>query len=166
MTTKLQLQVIEFMREVAHQRVEPVPTIPDVGTVRLRVMLVIEEALEFLEACFGQVPEKLLIEEMIRNTINAREMRVNLEEVADALGDLDYVSEGSRLAFGIEGGSVADEIHRTNMLKVGGEVREGKTLKPRQWEKPKIEEILAKQNVGDILTVGEILNSLERNHEI
>jgi len=160
--SKLQSQVISFM-QLFNQKIEPVPTIPEAGVVRLRVMLVVEEALELLEACFGQVPEKLLIEELVRNTMNAREPKVDLAAVADALGDLDYVSEGARLAFGIEGESVADAIHASNLEKVGGKVLEGgKVGKPKQWTPPDIEGILFKQNSGELPTVqSKMLHYLE-----
>lgn len=164
-SSKLQSQVIEFM-QLFDQKIEPEPSIPDPKTVRLRVMLVLEEALEFLEACFGSLPEKMIVEEMIRERINRREPKVSLEKVADALGDLDYVSEGARLAFGLDGESIADEIHRTNLLKVGGRVREGKQLKPLQWEPPKIEEILAKQNSKELPTVGDRLMALKPEAEV
>ncbi len=67
-------------------------------------------------------------------------------EFADACGDLDYVIEGARLTLGINGKPVADEIHRTNLAKVGGPIRDdGKRLKPEGWTPPDIAGELRKQ---------------------
>jgi predicted HAD superfamily Cof-like phosphohydrolase len=157
----LQSQVIEF-HKLFGQAIEPVPTIPSRKVVALRVMLVIEEALEFLESCVGSVPEKLLIEEMVRNVLNVREPKVDLAGVADALGDLDYVVEGSRLAFGIDGESIADAIHASNIEKIGGKLRQdGKQGKPSNWTPPDIEGVLFKQNSGELPSVADRLEELE-----
>ena len=60
--------------------------------------------------------------------------------------DLDYVVEGTRLEFEIDGGPIAVEVHRSNMAKVGGPVREdGKRLKPPGWTPPDIAGELRKQ---------------------
>ena len=118
---------------------------------------------EFLEALYGSQPEWEMCKSMVANVLLTKEPKVNLAEVADALGDLDYVVEGSRLAFGIDGESVADEIHRSNMLKVGGKVCEGKQLKPLQWQKPDIEGVLMKQASGELPNVGARLDSWERD---
>jgi predicted HAD superfamily Cof-like phosphohydrolase len=158
--SKLQRQVIAF-HQLFNQPIEPVPTIPDRKVISLRVMLVVEEALEFVEACMGQVPEKMLIEEMIRNVLNQRQPKPDLAKIADALGDTDYVVEGARLAFGIDGESVADAIHEANMAKVGGKVIEGKQMKPKQWTPPNIEGVLFKQNAGELLSVADRLREIE-----
>lgn len=163
MSSKLQSQVAAFMKE-GGQSIEPVPTIPSRKTVALRVNLVIEEAVELLEACYGQLPEKQIIIEMVRNVTLVREPRVDLAEAADAFGDLDFVSEGGRLAFGIEGESVADAIFEANMKKLDGkrvELVSGKIGKPSQWQKPDIEGVLFKQNSGGLPSVGDRLRELE-----
>ena len=157
---EIQRQVIEF-HKLFNQPIEPVPTVPDRKTISLLVMLVIEEALEFLEGCMGSVPEKAIIEEMVRNVLNVRQPKPDLAKIADALGDLDYVVEGSRLSFGIDGDSVADAIHKSNMAKVGGAVREGKQMKPLQWTPPDIEGVLFKQNAGELPSVGDRLKEIE-----
>ena len=49
-------------------------------------------------------------------------------------------------AFGIDLEPYYDEVHRTNMLKVGGSKREdGKILKPKGWQPPRIAEMLEQQ---------------------
>ena len=65
---------------------------------------------------------------------------------ADALADLDYVIEGTRLEFGIDGWPIAQAVHKSNMAKVGSKVREdGKILKGPDWTPPDIAGELRKQ---------------------
>jgi len=161
--SQLQSQVLEFMK-LGGQAIEPVPTIPSRKVISLRVMLVIEEALEFFEGCYGNVPEIMIVTEMLRNVTLVREPRVDMAAVADALGDLDFVSEGARLAFGIDGESVADAIFEANRKKVEGKVAmlaSGKIGKPSQWSKPDIEGVLFKQNAGELPCVADRLKNLE-----
>jgi len=67
-------------------------------------------------------------------------------ELADAIGDLKYVLEGTNLAFGIDGEPIWDAIQAANMAKAGGRVDEhGKRLKPPGWTPPDIEGELVKQ---------------------
>jgi hypothetical protein len=55
----------------------------------------------------------------------------------------DRAGPGTAVEFGIDIQPFFDEVHRTNMLKVGGTTREdGKTLKPPGWEPPRIREML------------------------
>lgn len=76
-------------------------------------------------------------------------MNVDLVEFADALADLDYVIEGTRLEFGINGAPIAAEVHRSNLSKLGPNgpmLREdGKILKPPGWTPPDIAGELRKQ---------------------
>lgn len=71
----------------------------------------------------------------------------NLVEVADALGDLVYVIYGMALAYGIDLDKVLEEIHRSNMTKLGedGKVikrEDGKVLKGPNYQKPDIAKVL------------------------
>jgi predicted HAD superfamily Cof-like phosphohydrolase len=85
-------------------------------------------------------------ESIILTAIADDEIRVDLPELADALADLDYVVEGARLEFGINGAPIATEVHRANMAKLDGPVREdGKKQKPEGWKPPDIESELRKQ---------------------
>ena len=75
----------------------------------------------------------------------ARALRAgDLVEVVDGCCDLQYVTLGAADACGVPLGAFFDEVHRTNMLKVGGPRREdGKVCKPEGWEPPKIAMMLA-----------------------
>ena len=69
-----------------------------------------------------------------------------MSEFADGLADMEYVCEGSFLAFGIHSGPIHAEVQRSNMAKVGGQRREdGKILKPVGWTPPDIAGEIEKQ---------------------
>jgi predicted HAD superfamily Cof-like phosphohydrolase len=72
-----------------------------------------------------------------------------LAKIADDLGDIDYVVEGTRLEFGIDGASVAAEIHRANMSKRWDDGRfhseNGKVVKSPFWTPPDIDAVLLRQ---------------------
>jgi predicted HAD superfamily Cof-like phosphohydrolase len=120
----MQRLVEEFMKAMG-QDVLKCPSIPLKGIQYLRMSLIDEEFAELDEA----------IEEN------------DLVKIADALGDLLYVVYGTCAAYGIDIEPVFREIHRSNMTKVGGPVREdGKRLKPEGYTPPCIHPILEEQN--------------------
>ena len=103
----------------------------------LRAALIAEEFFELLLALGIFVSPSAI--EHIRASIEHPIGETDLPALADAMADLDYVVEGTRLAFGIDGRPIAWEVHRANMAKIGGPRREdGKILKPEGWEPPDI----------------------------
>lgn len=156
MKKTLREQVREFHDRVLRTESPSAPTVPDQKEVRVRLRLIAEEFCELLESvidlnCEGAHLRAATAETMatIRSEVDAivtcGPIRVDLPELADALGDLDYVIEGTRQAFGIDGGPVADEIHRTNMAKINGRIVNGKLQKPEGWRPPDIAAILKAQ---------------------
>lgn len=173
--TRLQRQLIEFHRTFEHPILDS-PTIPSDERVRLRASLVIEEALKLIEALFGE--DDLLDDarDSLHRVIARDTVKVDLVAAADALADIDYVVEGTRLEFGINGEPIADEVHHSNMAKsircgrcVGsgkadvpletcgfckgvGRItmkrEDGKTLKPAEWTPPNIKGELEAQGRG------------------
>lgn len=176
--SKLRRQVKEFHHVFEHPIVDK-PTVPSDARVRFRARFIVEEALESIEALFD-LDERILLggpaREVVEGArsylaalIDRAKVRVDLVELADGLADLDYVVEGTRLEFGIDGGPVADEVHRSNMAKsspcaacTGARVyhkclvcqgtgrvhrkrSDGKTLKPENWTPPDIAGELKKQ---------------------
>lgn len=117
-------QVQEFHRAFKAWE-EPYPHFPPDGTVTaMRVNLIGEECLELVNA----IEDKDLV------------------ETADALADLLYVVYGAAIAFGIDIRPVFDEVHRSNMAKVGGPTRaDGKILKPEGWKPPDVKGIIEGQ---------------------
>lgn len=137
-------QVREFHEAFDH----PVRTTPnaDVAERVLRMNLIQEEVTEL-----GEALDLFWVEDDMGNVLwrayahNPHE--VNTVEVADALADIDYVVQGAALTFGIPHDAVFDEVHRSNLAKVGGPVRaDGKKLKPEGWTPPDIAGVLYGSN--------------------
>jgi predicted HAD superfamily Cof-like phosphohydrolase len=128
--TKLQRQVLEFHKVFDHP-VAGSPIIPSAARVRFRAAFIVEECLEFLEACFDassvaipagnqDVTAGMLLNsarENLKALIAESRIAVDLPLAVDALADIDYVVEGTRLEFGVNGEPIADEVHRANMTK-------------------------------------------------
>lgn len=147
--SRLQQQVIEF-HEAMEIPIIDYPQVPAVPRVRLRARLVVEECLELVESLFEDerfAPEMLVARRVLARVINEARVAVNMADAADALADIDYVVEGTRIEFGIHGDPIADEVHRANMAKVGGPKREsdGKQLKPEGWRPPDVKGRLHEQ---------------------
>ena len=157
----VQAQVIAFHQAFDHPIAES-PTIPNDARVRLRARLIVEECLESIEALFAansrvrgefdhraSVHARTYLHEArhrLEAIIDQADVEVSLIGFADGLADLDYVVEGARLEFGINGAPIAKEVHRSNMAKRGGEKRpDGKTLKPEGWTPPDIAGVLELQ---------------------
>jgi predicted HAD superfamily Cof-like phosphohydrolase len=117
--TKLQRQVLEFHRVFDHPTADS-PTIPADDRVRFRAALIVEECLEFLEACFDMNKAALFddVKNSLKIVLAKATVKVDLALAVDALADIDYVVEGCRLEFGVNGEPIAEEVHRSNMAKV------------------------------------------------
>lgn len=117
------------------------PVRPADERIRLRVKLITEEYTELMQALGFEVDI-----ELFSKSSGGALLPVDMAKVADGCADLDYVVEGTRLEFGIDGAPVAAEVHRSNMAKIGGPVRgDGKVLKPTGWKSPDIVGELVKQ---------------------
>jgi predicted HAD superfamily Cof-like phosphohydrolase len=67
----------------------------------------------------------------------------DLIEALDGCCDLLAVVYGTAAEFGVDLAPFWDEVHRTNMAKVGGPVRaDGKRLKPPGWTPPDLQRVL------------------------
>ncbi|WP_349238414.1 hypothetical protein [Nocardioides sp. InS609-2] len=125
------------------QEVRSTPTTditPDERALRAR--LVLEEALEFVEAmgCDATVDDVDVTKDSVTVEIN-RDVETDLVEATDALADLNVVGKGSALTLGIPVDDAFRIVHRTNMAKLGpdGEpIRrdDGKVQKPEGWQPP------------------------------
>lgn len=104
--------------------VSPTPSIPDEPTQILRKRLIQEEFDELQEA----MQEK------------------DLPSIAKELADLLYVVYGTAVSLGIDMEPVFQEVHRSNMSKVGGHKREdGKWVKPPTYSPAQLNDLLAAQ---------------------
>jgi predicted HAD superfamily Cof-like phosphohydrolase len=118
-----QQMVAEFHRQFGLQA----PAALDVEHFpgELRVSLIQEEADEFAQAVRdGDVPEMI-----------------------DALCDLLYVTYGAAVSLGVDLEPFFDEVHRTNLAKIGGYRRaDGKWMKPADWQPPDIRRLLEERH--------------------
>lgn len=143
-------------------------TTGDAKLRRLRVLLVAQELAEMAQA--AGVPLRLIVqpvrlldpatftEKQIMNGMVKSEWvapaeqcygdnLVDLVELADALGDLDVVVQGGNLAFGIPAGEVMNEIHASNMSKLGEDGKpiynaDGKIMKGPNFKEPAVKRVL------------------------
>ena len=121
-------KVKEFMQKFK-QKVKSKPSFPDDNIIKLRVNLIKEELLELEEA----LKEK------------------NIEETADALTDILYVTYGAGHAFGIDLDKCFDEVQKSNMSKLdefGNPIYndQGKVMKGPLYFKPNFKKILNIKN--------------------
>jgi predicted HAD superfamily Cof-like phosphohydrolase len=138
-------QVAEFHRLLG-QPILDKPQVPPPDRVNLRLRLLTEEVEELLDAC-GYVGAAMLMRS-VRDELTrfAYDTHVDIIGVADALEDIDFVVEGTRLEFGIDGEPLAAEVSRSNNAKAGGiKSIDGKVQKPEGWTPPDIEGELRKQ---------------------
>jgi predicted HAD superfamily Cof-like phosphohydrolase len=117
-------KVRQFMVAMG-QEVQSFPRFPDVNTAIMRWNLIHEEMREFDKAFSDG----------------------DIVELADSLSDLLYVVYGCGLAFGIPLDKCFDEVHRSNLSKIGpdGKVTfrsDGKVLKPPSYRPPNLEQFL------------------------
>lgn len=100
------------------------PAIPAEATKELRVRLIQEE--------FDELKEAMTQE--------------NLVAVAKEMADLLYVVYGTAVSYGIDMEAVFQEVHRSNLSKIGGYKRaDGKWVKPSTYSPASLEPILDAQ---------------------
>ena len=121
-------KVKKFMQKFK-QEVKSKPSFPDDNIIKLRINLIKEELLELEEA------------------LNEK----NIEETADALTDILYVTYGAGHAFGIDLDKCFDEVQKSNMSKLdkfGNPIYndQGKVMKGPSYFKPNFKKILNIKN--------------------
>ena len=121
-------KVKKFMQKFK-QEVKSKPSFPDENIIKLRINLIKEELLELEEA------------------LNEK----NIEETADALTDILYVTYGAGHAFGIDLDKCFDEVQKSNMSKLdkfGNPIYndQGKVMKGPLYFKPNFKKILNIKN--------------------
>lgn len=127
--SKMQADVEQFHRALDI----PVGDSPSIRRPELRTRLILEEALETCKAMTGREID------VIAHKVTGEP---NLIEAIDGMCDLLVVTFGTAVEFGVNIDPFWDEVHRSNMAKVGGETRaDGKKLKPPNWKPPELERI-------------------------
>lgn len=124
------------------QTVRTTPTTDITDTERvLRARLVLEEALEFVEAMGCEAVTTTggttsVTKESVLVEVNPAK-QIDLVEATDAMADIIVVTKGSAHTLGVPVDEATRIVHGTNMAKVGGPVRaDGKGLKPEGWVPP------------------------------
>jgi predicted HAD superfamily Cof-like phosphohydrolase len=89
---------------------------------------------------------RALIEEEVGELADAVD-RGDLVAVADALADIVYVAYGTAHVYGIDLDAALDEVHASNMTKLGADGRpvrraDGKVLKGPNYRPPNIANVL------------------------
>jgi len=120
------ISVKKFMEKFG-QEVKTKPEFPSEKIVKLRYELIKEELDEFEQALKDK----------------------NLEEVADSLADILYVTYGAGHAFGIDLDKCFDEVQRSNMSKLGADGKpiyneDGKVMKGPKYFKPDFSKFVKK----------------------
>lgn len=88
------------------------PTIPSDEEVRFRMRLILEEAVEFLDACLDHEKNEGSSGARWRAFIASAVIKLDLPAAYDALIDLAYVIEGTHASFGTEAKPGLDEVQR------------------------------------------------------
>jgi predicted HAD superfamily Cof-like phosphohydrolase len=145
------MHVVREFHETFGHPISDAPT-PSTAELRLlRVRLIAEELCELARASgvllslssgLNQAGEMVSVQ-----AINQDYLPVDIVEMADALGDLDYVVQGANLVFGFPAPEITAEIHRSNMSKLGEDGKpiyreDKKVLKGPNYSPPNILAVL------------------------
>ena len=122
-----------------------------------------KQVYEFHKACGVPAPNKPQLIPFKRQLLREKLIREEFEElltamtaddmvgIADSLGDLLYVIYGTAAEYGINMQPISDEIHRSNMSKLGEDGKaihraDGKILKGPNFTPPNLAPILEEQS--------------------
>jgi predicted HAD superfamily Cof-like phosphohydrolase len=147
MPTPHQRRVRAFMQRAGQDTPTEV-TVPDRNTRILRAKLILEEALETIEALGVEVwakgsggSEEVGLGSTDTSLQFVNSGQVDLEGVADGCADISVVTQGTLIAFGIDDEPLLEEVDEANLRKFGpGGYRrdDGKWMKPADWQPPDI----------------------------
>lgn len=157
------LLVRQFHQAFGHP-VREKPMLPSRLLAELRVRIIAEELSELARALNVRLrmevypPSPAGADVLEVRCLEARSEFRYLVAAADALGDLDYVVQGTNVALGIPAYAVVYEVHRSNMSKLGSNNRplyrhDGKVLKGPNYTPPDLSSILsAAGRIGTMAT--------------
>ena len=126
---------------------------PDADSIKLRLKLILEEFIELVEATTADTMASFSVKTLLGEAddfidrLSDVDIDINHVEIADALGDIKYVTDGAAIVYGIPLDKVSAEIHRSNMSKLGADGQplyreDGKVLKGPDYTPPDIASIL------------------------
>jgi predicted HAD superfamily Cof-like phosphohydrolase len=145
--TKHQFRV-ELLMRCAKQAVPLKPVLPDLKVRHLRAKLILEEALETINA----LGFKAEVYEDGDTYLTRNDETISLEGIADGCADISVVTIGALSACGIQDNPILEEVDGNNLLKFGPEAilngahwnADGKWVKPKNHPAPRISEVLEK----------------------
>jgi len=115
---------VKYFHRIFGIRTSSEPSLGDRALRDLRIRLMREELSELVEAIH----------------------QCALPSIAKELADLLYVIYGTAVSFGIDMEPVFEEVHRSNMTKIGGHMDEGgKWIRPNNYSPARLESILREQ---------------------
>lgn len=145
MKSKHQERVEEFMM-LAGQEIPPYPQLPSLQVRELRAKLILEEALETIEALGFDVCSDTNVARVTMKTCwLAPNHNEDLVEIIDGLCDISVVNTGTASAIGVPLEPFLEEVDANNLAKFGPghSIREdGKLVKPPGHQPPNIQGIL------------------------
>lgn len=148
------------LREFHYRAGQSIGRTPAIRDARLRARLIIEEAVETALALMqSEHPEAgggvlagldvhQIFDDVMKGCVSNGKLSDlgsaddRLAEVVDGCMDLIYVTVGTMVACGVPGDPFWNEIHSSNLAKMGGPIIDGKLMKPRGWRPPRVREML------------------------
>lgn len=133
--------------------------------LKLRVKLILEEALEFCSAA-GYYIEINHPDDNFATSIDDVDLvcmdgiEPDDVEMIDALCDLNYVADGTAVAMGLDLEPFSHEIHRSNMSKLGADGRprvreDGKIQKSDLYSPPDVARVLDVVRALEVASCGK-----------
>ncbi len=153
--TNHQQRVLEFMLR-AKQDCPMTPKIPDEKVRLLRARLILEEALETIDALGVTVRtceesgDKDLIPISMEFLKFYADKKPDIVGVADGCADVSVVTTGTLIAFGIRDEPLLECVDASNLSKFGpghSYREDGKLIKPPNFAAPDIQSVLTKQGL-------------------
>jgi predicted HAD superfamily Cof-like phosphohydrolase len=159
-------RVVRRFHQKFNHPVEHTPKVPDADQLRFRLKLIAEEFFELLAACEiwpvagATMDNGVPLSDIVRCSIDEDFIDpkvVNFPEFVDAMGDLDWVVEGTRAVCGVLGAPVTALIATANLAKEPAAVAAKdahhqsteagaiKPMKPAGWKPPDIATELKRQ---------------------
>jgi predicted HAD superfamily Cof-like phosphohydrolase len=154
-------RVLEFMLR-AKQDCPTQPTMPSADVRKLRAKLILEEALETIEALGFSVLYTPQSKQVAIHRVNMAtatlvvDREPNLTEIVDGCADVSVVTIGTLIACGIKDVPVLECVDENNLAKFGPghSIREdGKLIKPPGHRPPDIDRVIREQLPAGIVTL-------------
>ena len=143
---RYQKQVSEFMT-AAGQQVRSKPGVPSKEELILSARLIIEEALEYVEAAGITITLGETTIDRYTKLEFSQEREADIVEMADAVADLAYIGYGRACSMGVDMEPIENEVHFNNLskIKTGYRDEHGKLRKGPDYVKIDLRPIIEKQ---------------------